>query len=266
MYQLNQVPSEAQIRKILRQIVFGSHVYCPKCKRRQIVAEQGRYRCRRCRLRFSLLSHTWLTHVKLPLQQFWLLLWCWTTQVPVRQTMALTRLSEPTVRHWFDQFRSHLPEQYHMLEKLVQMDEAYFGGKHGRALLMAKEIGEKKLAWQLLPHAQPTREHAAWFLQTYIAPQSRLNTDGGSIYKAIDQWWPVYHYRDIHKKFEFSNTAEIEGMFGVLRTFIRRMYHHVTVDNLDMLVAEFCFRFYHPEMFESPYQYLLISLHLVPIS
>lgn len=69
--------------------------------------------------------------------------------------------------------------------------------------------------------------------------------------------------RDIHKKFEFAHTSEIEGIFGVLRTFIRRMYHHVTADKLPSVVGEFCYRFSHPEIFSSPYEYLLNALRLV---
>ncbi|MCL5411642.1 MAG: transposase [Patescibacteria group bacterium] len=198
------------------------------------------------------------------MQQFWLVLWCWTTQIPVRQTVSLTNLSEPTIRHWFETFREHLPVDQEVLEKVVQLDEAYFGGKKGRALLMGKEIGSKKLAYEILPHAQPSREHAWFFLQTYVKPKTTLNTDGSSIYKGIDQWWPVNHQRDIHKKFEFELTSEIEGIFGVLKTFIRRMYHHVTVDKLDSVVGEFCYRFSHPEMFENPCCYLQFSLRLVP--
>lgn len=264
MYQFNQIPSDAQIRRYLRRIIFGPNLYCPKCHSRKIYASQGRYRCPKCRIRFSLLSHTWLSNLKLPLRQFWMILWCWTTQIPVRQTTSLTNLSEEAVRRWFNSFREHLPEDETLLEKLVQLDEAYFGGKAGKALFMGKEIGSRKLAFQVLPHTKPTREHAYYFLQSYVKPQTQLNTDGASIYKEIDQWWPVYHYQDIHKKWEFSKTSEIEGMFGVLRTFIRRMYHHVTTDKLPDLVWEFCFRFSHPEMFENPRYYLEKSLRLVP--
>lgn len=266
MYQFNQIPSDAQIRKHLRQIVFGSNVYCPVCKSHFVYAAQDRYRCKKCRIRFSLLSHTWLANTKLPYQQLWMVLWCWTTQVPVRQTVALTRLSEVTIRHWFNQFRMHLPQDQDVLEHLVQLDEAYFGGKAGHTLLMAKQIdsGERKLAFQVLPHTSPCREHAWRFLQSYIAPETQLNTDGGAIYKEIDQWWPIYHVQDIHKKFEFTNTSEIEGIFGVLRTFIRRMYHHVTIDKLESHVWEFCFRFSHPEMFENPRYILEKTLFIVP--
>src|ERR671918_3103363 len=110
MYQFTHIPSDAQIRKYLRRIVFGKEVYCPKCKTRRVYKAQGRYRCRKCRIRFSLLSHTWLSHMRLPLQLFWMLLWCWTKQIPVKQTIALIKLSEPTVRLWFEEFRNHLPE------------------------------------------------------------------------------------------------------------------------------------------------------------
>ena len=267
MYTLNQIPSEAQIQKFIRRTVFGSHLYCPHCHSRNVVKYQDRYRCRKCKERFSLLSSTWLANCKLPLDQLWMVLWCWTTQVPVRQTVSLTQLSEVTVRHWFETFRLQLPDDETVLDNLVQLDEAYFGGtKKPTTLFMAKQVGslgERKLAYQLIQGGYPAKEHAWWFVQTYVKPQTALFTDGSSIYKKIDHWWPVYHSRDIHKKFEFEQTSEIEGMFGVLRTFIRRMYHHVTYDKLPSVVGEFCYRFSHPEMFENPRYYLQITLRPV---
>lgn len=265
VYQFRQIPSEAQIKKYLRRIVFGKNIYCPVCRSRKILREEKRFWCTRCRDRFSLLSYTWLSHLKLPLQTFWLVLWCWTQQVPVKQTARLTQLSIPTIYHWFAIFRSHLPEDQNTLEHLVQLDEAYFGGRKGRALFLAKQVGSRKLAYQILSHTRPAREHAFKFLHTYVASDTVLNTDGAAIYKEINTWWPVYHNRDIHKKFEFARTSEVEGMFGVLRTFIRRMYHHVSCDKLPSVVSEFCCRFSRPEMFESPYEYLLITLRLATL-
>jgi len=196
--------------------------------------------------------------------QFWMILWCWTTQIPVRQATSLTNLSAVTIRLWYDAFREHLPEDKETLEHIVQLDEAYFGGKNGKALFLGKEVGSRKLAWEVIPCTNVAREHAWSFLQSYVKPETQLNTDGAAIYKEIAQWWPVYHHREIHKKFEFEATSEIEGMFGVLRTFIRRMYHHVTVDKLPLLVCEFCYRFSHPEMFENPRFYLENTLFIVP--
>ena len=262
MYQFRQIPSEAQIQKYLRRIVFGRNMYCPVCKTQKVYAAGKRYRGRKCSIRFSLLSHTWLSNLKLPLQQFWLILWCWTVQIPVKQTVSLTQLSEVTIRHWFEVFRSHLPDDQNSLSHLVQLDEAYFGRKAGKALFLGKQIGSRKLAYQIVSNS-PTREHAIRFLHQYVEKDTVLNTDGAAIYKTIDAWWPLYHNRDIHKKFEFAHTSEIEGMFGVLRTFIRRMYHHVTPDKLEEVIREFCCRFSYPEMFDSPYDYLLNTLRLL---
>lgn len=261
MYQLNQVPSEMQISKFLRRILFGKNVFCPQCQGRRITARQGRYRCASCRIRFSLLSHTWLRGMKLPLQNFWAILWCWTQAIPVKQAMALTHLSEEAVRRWYGAFRLHLPENNEQLSRVVQLDEAY--GK-GWVLLMAKQKHTRKLAWTCFPGNSTQRHHALRFLQANVKPRTKLATDGALIYKGIEKWWPVSHVTDIHKRWEFGKTSEIEGMFGNLRTFLRRMYHHVHAENMPEYVSEFAARFSSPELFENPKNYLTKSLVLVP--
>ena len=261
MYKLNQIPSEAQIKKCLRRIVFGKNLFCPECRSKMILKYENRYRCLRCRTKFSLLSHTWLANMKLPYQQFWMLLWSWTAQIPVKQAASLSKLSMTSVRHWFDVFRAHLPKEASILEHIVQLDEAFFKKK---ALIMGKQVGTRKLAWDFVHDGHPQRQHATYFLYRKVKPRSKLWTDGGAIYKGIEKWWPVEHQRDLHKKFEFAHTSEIEGIFGNLRTFIRRMYHHVSNEKLPEYVGEFASRFSSPEMFENPRNYLSKSLKLVP--
>lgn len=262
MYTLKQIPSEAKIRKYLRQILFGKNVFCPDCHSRLVVRYEQRYRCKKCRSKFSLTSRTWLANIKLPLQQFWLLLWCYVRQVPVRQTKELAGVSEEAVYDWFRSFRAHLPEQDVILEGIIQLDEAY--GK-GWMVLMGKQIGSRKVAHMVLHESSANREHALQFLQTYVKPGSQLNTDGAKIYQGIEQYWPLKAREiDIHKKFEFSHTSEQEGMFGVMRTFIRRMYHHTTAEYAPEYIGEFCVRFSSPELFDSPLLFLEKTLILVP--
>jgi hypothetical protein len=133
MYTLKQIPSEAQIKKYIRRIVFGKNVFCPECRSQKVICYESRYRCKACRIKFTLISHTWLKGMKLSWQSFWLSLWCWTTRVPVKQAVSLSKLSEEAVRRWYDLFRCHIPDNPLILERVVQMDEAY--GK-GWALLM----------------------------------------------------------------------------------------------------------------------------------
>src|SRR5690242_13727554 len=107
---IKDIPSETQIRKYIKQILFGEHIFCPVCHSRKISKSKNRYWCRTCRIWFSLLSHTWLAHTKLPLQDLWVMLWCFTKQMPIKQTEAVTGLSEKAVRHHFSLFRSQLPQ------------------------------------------------------------------------------------------------------------------------------------------------------------
>lgn len=260
---LNQIPSEAQIKKQLRKIIFGKNMFCPHCSSRKVYVSENRYRCRRCRKPFTLLSETWLNSMKISLRTFWALLWCWTQEIPVKQTQSLCHLSEPTVRYWFRQFRLHLPYFEPILEGTIQMDEAYF---KSLSLIMAKQVGSKRLAHQVIFKNSVDRSEAAQFLFQWVKPKSKLQTDGASIYKGINHWWQVRHKKDIHKKWEFGLTSEIEGIFGVLRTFIRRMYHHVTHEYLPEYVSEFCFRFSSPEIFVSPNDYLIKTLRPVPFA
>ncbi|MFH1413156.1 MAG: IS1595 family transposase, partial [bacterium] len=154
---LNQIPSEAKIRKYLKKIIFGKNLFCPHCRSRQVYVSEGRYRCRKCRKPFSLLSGTWLFEMKLSLRTFWALLWCWTQKVPVLQTQKLCHVTEKTVRHWFRQFRLHLPDFEPILAGQVQMDEAYF---KKLSLIMAKQVGSKKLAHQIILKNSVNRSEA----------------------------------------------------------------------------------------------------------
>jgi transposase-like protein len=264
VYHLKQIPSEAKITKFLKKILFGDHLFCPECKSWDVVVFERRYRCKRCKIKFSVMSHTWLSNLKIPLQQFWLILWCWTNQIPVKQTQRLASISEKGTRHWFDLFRAHLPQEKELLEHIIQLDEVYLGGWGGFALLLGKQKGTRKLAYDIIPTDSVNRTDALNFLRAYVRPQSRLNTDGSAIYEDVDRWYPVIHESEIHQKFEFTKTSEVEGMFGVLKTFIRRMYHHVTPAKFPKYMCEFYYRFCRPEMFKSPHYYLTKTLSIIP--
>lgn len=200
--------------------------------------------------------------MKLPLQTFWLILWCWINKVPVDQAKKTSGVSEPTVRNWYEKFRKHLP-----LEKLdglrlngvIQIDEAY---QSKSSIIGAKQAKNKdrKAVLQVLPKKSVDRKDAVDFLSQTVVPNSNLWSDGAAIYKGIANWWPVNHSYEIHRKFQFALTSEVEGMWGNLFTFIRRMYHHVTQSKLESVVKEFNFRFCFPEYFRDPSSYLKVAL------
>ena len=128
------------------------------------------------------------------------------------------------------------------------------------AIMGVKEKGTRNVMLKVLHNKHPNKAHAVDFLSRFTKVNSDLFTDGSGIYKGIGNWHKLAHTYEIHSKFEFSLTAEIEGLWGVFRTFVRRMYHHVTKYKLEDLVAEFCLRFRQDEVFTSPSDYWRICL------
>lgn len=263
MYSLSFIPSETKIKKVVKKILFGTHLHCPRCKSRTVQKSEKRYRCKQCRRPFSLTSGTWLNNMKLPWQIFYLLLWNWVNHIPIVQTQTMTQLSIPTIRSWYSKFRCNITQQdlFHSLTGTVQMDEAF---AKNSAIIGAKDITNKRIILRVLPKGYVEKQHVSQFIVRHVAPGSTLCTDGGGVYRGIEKSWPLRHKKDIHSKWEFELTSEIEGLFGNLRTYMRRKYHHVTCSKLPEVVAEFEAFFNHPEIFKNPLTYLKNSLSLVP--
>jgi transposase-like protein len=261
---LSQIPSEKQIRKHLSKVVFGPRPWCPRCGRQRFavpVVKGLKWRCSKCRKPFSLTSVTWLRGMKLSMRHLWALAWCWQRKIPVQQARDLLGVSIPTVRRWYGLFRDHLELDFEVaLEGNVQMDEAFVKGGF---VIGAKDVKRKRIRLKVVSAPYPTRKDAADFIQEHVRPGSVLCTDGGGIYRGIEKWWPVEHVHEIHKRFEFEITSEIEGTWANLRTFMRRMYHHVTFGKLPSVVAEFEARYSRPELFVSPLTFFKNSLHPV---
>ena len=255
-------PNEPKIKRVLKKILFGNYLFCPHCHSRGIKSYEKRYHCKKCRKFFSLTSVSWLKGCKLPLQIVWLLLYCYTRKIPILQTQDLCGVSEPTVRRWFDRFRSNLPEPgFERLSGTVQMDEMFINKS---MIIGAKQKGSRKIICMPYKKTAADKKDIVNFLEQYITPhKTELWTDGASIYKGIQNHWPVWHIRDIHKRFEFAHTSEIEGIWAVFRTFIRRMYHHISRAKLPEYLYEFCMRFSSPEIFDSPNSYLEKTLYRV---
>jgi len=258
-----QIPTNRQIKKLVKQILFGKNIFCPECHSFNIFKYGERYRCSRCDFRFSLISQTYLNNTKLTLKSIWLIIWCFINQIPVKQSQSLTGLSEKAVRHWFDLLRKQLPTIKEKLRGTIQMDEVYLGGWGGRAVLAAKEIKTKKIVFEVLESYEVYRVDILNFVEKYISSGSTVYTDSYPSYRGIDGLFNITHRCDSHKKFEFHLTSEIEGLFGVLRTFIRRMYHHVSYKKLPEYLREFQARFSHKKYFKSVDDYLLNTLRLL---
>jgi transposase-like protein len=265
---LSQFPSEKQVLKKLKKIIFGKKVKCPHCHLQNSIIELKKnrlWRCRKCRKRFSITSVNWLKGMKISSLKLWIIVWCWQKKMDVIQAADLCQSTIPTIRRYYELFRDNLQLNCTdiLLEGKVQMDEMFVKGAF---IMGAKDIIHKKIKMNVVFKKYPEKHDAMDMLFHHVKPGSTVFTDGSKIYRKSEQWWPIQHQSECHNKFEFSLTSEIEGMWGVLRTFIRRMYHHVTLKNLVKVVAEFEARFSHKELFKYPLNFLENSLSPVPLA
>lgn len=261
MHILQQIPKKCTLRRNFKEAIFGNRVHCPRCTSYQIksLKQEERWRCKRCKHPFSIKSASWLKGSKLSLENIWLLLWCWQKQIPVKQGCDITGLSYPTVYNWYVKFRDKIPKERTdmYLEKEVVCDEMF---TKKDCIIGAKQKGTRNIIMKVLDHKDPNKTDAVSFMTRFVKSNTHLFTDGGSIYKGIDKYHHLEHTCEYHSKFEFTLTAEIEGLWGVFRTFVRRMYHHVTSNNLKEMVCEFCLRFRKDKIFDNPLNYLNICL------
>lgn len=257
---LHQVPSEAKIKRDLKSIVFGKILFCPHCHYSVVRKYDSRYRCKRCKRWFSLTSITWLKGAKLPLQTIWLILWCWLRKIPQEQAANTAGVTRKTIGNWYQKFRDHLPTEHLFNTRLsqdIQIDEAYRGNY---SIIGAKQIKSRKVVFEYLPKKSVDRSDAVNFLSQYIVPQSNLFSDGASIYKKIENWWPVNHFWELHRKNQFKLTSEIEGIWGTYFVFVKRMYHHIPFNQVPSTLNEFNLRYSQPEIFKNPAGYLEVCL------
>lgn len=262
---LKQIPRPKVIEKTLKRAIFGSRLHCPRCHSRYVrrVRTEQRWRCKKCLHPFTIKSASWLKGSKLSLEVIWLLLWCWQRKQSLQQAVDLTGVSYLTARVWYTMFRDKIPPERKdiMLSGTVACDEMYV---RDNSILGAKQKGTRNVVLRVVGEKSVNRTDAARFLQTFVRAHSALHTDGNVIYKGCDHWHRLKHTYEIHKKWEFALTAEIESVWGVFRTFVRRMYHHVTRYKLAAIVSEFCLRFRQDEIFDSPYRYWAICLSPKP--
>ena len=105
---IDQIPSDAKIKGIIRQMTFGQRIFCPRCHSTKIYKSEKRYRCPKCRRPFSLTSVSWLSGMKINYRQLWLLIVCWQKRITFSTTIEITGLSDITVRRWFRRFQWNL--------------------------------------------------------------------------------------------------------------------------------------------------------------
>jgi len=259
MIKVSCVLSERHLRSELRKIFFPpkGRLHCHHCKSFVVrkVKNEDRYYCPRCRKKFSLLSGTWLEHLRIPISTFMVLLWSWMNEYSIDQAGDLTALSVPSIRRYFRLFRIHVVKSVQFEpQDSVQVDEAYFGSfkrqsnmYHGfRTYHLKPKVCVSGIACPSLGQlalrviegvkTKPIQN----FIREKVPRDVHVYSDGSPIYTSLRTTHS--HTSQTHDQ-GFHNAAYIEGCWSWTKRKLFKQYHHFTLKYAKEYVSELEWRF-----------------------
>lgn len=267
--------SERKIRAALRQILFKKgRLKCCHCGSSLVLSikKEGRYFCRRCRTKFSLLSHTWIKNLRIPLTLFILLLWFWLNDYQVKQVHQLIGLSVPTIRKYFRLFRLHIVKTLDFTtQDHVQADEAYFGqfrkgASYYQGFKQYQVMNKVCVAGvacpatgQLAAKVFPIRNKAKQirnYIQRLVPTSVKVYSDGSHIYTQLRK--THWHIARTHAE-GFHKAYYIESCWSWMKRKLFKQYHHFTRKYAKEYVSELTFKFNTRKSDKNPFEYLAKS-------
>jgi len=250
--------SERELESILRKMFFPKgRVYCTNCRYTHVykLKNDGRYHCPRCRKKFSIFSHTWIRHIRIPLTTFMILLWCWMKEYSVVQAQDMTELSVPSIRRYYRLFRLHVVKSVVFEpQQSVQVDEAYFG-----SFKKVSNVYHSQRTYHLKPKvcvagiACPSLGQLTMrviegvktkpiqnFIREKVPTNVWVYSDGSPIYNDLKRThWHLSQTHDLG----FATAAYIEGCWSWTKRRLFKQYHHFTLKYAQEYVSELEWRY-----------------------
>ncbi len=272
--------SDEEAWELLEEIRWGGKPVCPHCgndEKSYFLKPQSGYRttkkgnqtyrrvwkCGKCRKQYSVLVGTIFHGSHIPLSTWLMAIRMMCQGKNGVSAHELHRSLEITYKTaWFMCHRIRLamerPPLVDKLRGIVEADETYIGGKP-----RASQSPEERADWMnrkapvvtLVERDGEARSfhvervtgmNLAKTLVEHIDLQTRLMTDGSTVYKQVGKNFPshekVDHYRDEYVRGDVT-TNTVEGFFAQLQTSIDGTYHHVSKGHLPRYLAEFDYRY-----------------------
>jgi transposase-like protein len=289
--------TQAKCVAYLEKVRWHGKPICPHCKsdkitpralipkhpagRKRIHEEQPRnvplYHCNGCNKDFTVLMGTIFEGSKIPLQKWFLLI---TLMVNAKKGISAAQISRDldiTYKSaWFSAMRVRcaMLDQADMLNGIVEMDEAYIGGKprhrntpednsaanlsslstkSGRGTKQIPVVGiverdgKKRVVTKILEGV--SSEDLVKLLKRYVNINDAIvMTDGYPGYNAFDklvQHFSVNHSAKEYVRDGFIHTNTIEGFWSLVKNGIRGQYHVLSKKYLPFYLAEFSYKYNH---------------------
>lgn len=269
--------SDAQVEAIFRAVRFGDRTRCPRCgyTRKLWQLDDGRWRCKRCRKRFGLLTDTWLSHTRLSLGEIYELLFWF--ELELTDHGIARRLGAPyrTVHRFLLQLRRAIADfedrSISLLDGEVEVDETYFGpslrnrrrakreklrksGKvkrgRGAAALQQVVFGIYERTDGIV-YVEPVPDASSAVLKSIIHEKVSIETtiysDSWTSYQGLERDF-AGHETVNHRANEYvRDRATINGIEGFWAYAKERLlrHHGVSPDHFLLYLKEMEYRFNH---------------------
>jgi transposase-like protein len=261
--------SEAKIKTLIRSLLFPkTKPTCPNCSRKHYVKHlknDGRYFCSKCRKKFSLKQLAGFQGIRLPWQTLYALIVCFYFNFPLKEAGICTGLSYPTIRSYYSRLRSKMPcfKGIYFGGKVIA-DECFIGKqRNDNQLIVMGAVSHDftKLALEIIPDREQTSIEG--FLHKHIEPTSLVVSDGHHSYDDI-AWMGYGHDHEIHDQGQFKKTVPIERVWALLKTRLKRTYHHINKEKLPEYLSEFQSKFLTRKTINNPQDLAKILIKPVP--
>lgn len=259
-------PDEESARQYLEDRLWPDGVKCPTCasSERITIRKGGFYRCNACQLDFTVRTGTIFGRSHIPLHKWVYAMYLLVTARKGISSMQLAKEIGVTQKSaWFMLQRLReacsSPDSMDKLKGIVEIDEAFFGGKeankHERKKLRAGRGPVGKIAVLGMRERGGRTRAAVTEIRTLdsvhsaihanVEPGSQLYTDDHVVFNDLDGLF--YQHETVnHSTGEYArgpvSTNSIESVWAVMKRGIHGVYHQVSAKHLGRYVAEFTFR------------------------